>query len=218
MKKVYFLCILWLWPVLAAAQNTYMSAGSDSVKKQALIFEISGLNLHALEGGIGYKSWISERSVSKYMIKIAFSQENKEKNESLKGQQTNTLTLGCLYGFERHLKKQSGFSPYFGAQLGIIYESIENKVIPNTTEYYERYSYGYKNEFKRKELSFPLYFVTGVEYFFLKHFSFSGQYLIGGYYCKGEETTNSNIVNSTQKISKFYLGISSSSLILSIYF
>lgn len=186
-------------------------------RKNALLFNFDGLKLGSFNGGFGWKKWTSNSRAVVGKFKIVLSRDKEERTQALSGSESSQIGLELTFGVEKHLNNVNRLSPYLGGQVGIGYEELENKIIPNEALSYYRFDEGYKNESERKLISISLQIILGIEYYLKKNISLSGQYSIGGYYGFGTEKTVSNIVDGKQDISKIHFGIWSSSLILLIY-
>jgi len=217
MKKIFLIMVIVAFHASLLSQDAEEKKTDNIKGKNAILFNFDGFNLNSFNGGFGWKKWISNSIAVNSKFKILLSKEEKERTDELSGSESRQKSFELTFGIEKHLQKNNKLSPYIGGQLGVSYEEINNKIIPNKALYYSRFDDSYKNESERKLLSMTIQIIFGIEYYLKENISLSGQYSFGSCFGVGEEKTVTNIVDGIQDISKTRFGIGSSSLILSIY-
>ena len=217
MNRLIFVLIILMGSLLFAQVPDTLE--TDNYKgKKAVLFDINNFSLDTFRGGIGFKYWTSNRTAYTGKIKLSVIKDEKEKSEQLMGEESSEVLIGVDFGIEKHIAFMNRISPYFGVTIGAGFEKINNKVTLGESTYFFRYPSYYNNETETSLISFTLLFNFGIEFFIHKNISLAGQYSLGGFYKFGEEKIVSNIVEDRRQITEINTGISSSSLILSIYF
>jgi hypothetical protein len=217
MYKLSFI-LIFLIVSLSFAQVEDSLRINDNESKTAILFELNNLNLNTFKGGIGLKCWGAGQTA--YIGKINFSvnKDKKEKSNRLMGEENSEILVGADFGIEKHFDFFNNISPYLGIMLGVGFEKIKTKTILSESTFYFFYPSYYNNEIKTTLISLSLELNFGIEYFLNHNISITGQYSLGVFYKFGKEEIVSNIVEESREISELNTGISSSSLILSVYF
>lgn len=219
MKKILFVFIsLSLIKTILFAQNLDSIKINDGQFKNAILFDFNNLSLNSFQGGIGYKYWTSDQNAFISKLKFLMADYKKDKTESLLGEENNDFSIGIDLGLENHFKKYKELSPYIGFIIGGDFNKVSRKTISDQETYDFMFPFQPKNEVKTESISIGLELFFGIEYFINKNISFAGQYNIGTQFKFGEEKILSNTVDDVRDINEFRIGISSSSLILAIYF
>ncbi|NQT61881.1 MAG: hypothetical protein HQ556_02885 [Candidatus Marinimicrobia bacterium] len=217
MKRLIFILIILMESSLFSQFLDTLET-SNYTGEKAVLFEFNNLRLDTFQGGIGFKYWISKRKAYTGNIKLSVIKDEKDKSEQLMGEESSEIFIGVNFGIEKHIAFINRISPYYGLTLGSGFEKINNKVTRGESTYFLWYPSYYNNDVETSLLSFTFQFNLGVEYFIHNYISLEGQYSLGGFYKYGEEKIVSNIVEDSRHITELNVGISSSSLILSIYF
>ena len=217
MKKFLFTAVLLTALILPAQVKDTLETGSFAGKK-AIIFNFNNFSLDAFEGGIGLKYWKSNQTAVIVRLGVSVIKSEKEKSAELMGEENSAVEAGIDFGIERHVKINKKFSPYWGAVIGAGYERVKRKIVLSERLHYYDFSTGHNNGTTAELISVRLKFNIGIEYFLHKQISLVGQYSFGGLYKFGTEEIISNIVDVSRRVSELNTGISSSSLILAIYF
>lgn len=217
MKRLIFILIILLESSLFSQFLDTLET-SNYTGKKAVLFELNNLRLATFQGGIGFKYWISNRKAYTGNIKLSVIKDEKDKSEQLMGEESSEIFIGVNFGIEKHIAYINRISPYYGLTLGSGFEKIKNKVTRGESTYFLWYPSYYNNGVETSLLSFTFQLNLGVEYFIHNNISLEGQYSLGGSYRYGEEKIVSNIIEDSRHIAELNAGISSSSLILSIYF
>jgi len=217
MNKLFFFLIILSGSLLyAQIPDTLQTENYEN--KKGLLFDFNNLSLDTFQGGIGFKYWTSNQMAYTAKIKLSVSRKEKEKSEQLMGEESGEILIGVDFGIEKHLEFMDRISPYWGGTCGAAFEKINNKVkLGESTDFFRYPSY-YNNETKTSLISFAVQFNLGVEFFVHKNISFAGHYSLAAFYKFGDEKIVSNTVKDNRQITELNTGISSSSLILSIYF
>ena len=216
MNRLIFVLIILMGSLLFAQVSDTLETNNYKGKK-AILFDFNNFSLDTFRGGIGLKYWTSNRTAYAGKIKLSVIKDEKEKSEQLMGEESNEILIGVDFGIEKHIAFMDRISPYYGGTIGAGFEKVNNKVTLGETIDSFRYPSYYNNETETSLISFTLLFNFGIEFFVHKSISLAGQYSFGGFYKFGEEKIVSNIVEDSRQITQLNTGISSSSLILSIY-
>ena len=217
MNRLIFVLIILMGSLLFAQVPDTLETNNYKGKK-AVLFDFNNFSLDTFQGGIGFKYWTSNRTAYTGKIKLSVIKDEKEKSEQLMGEESSEVLIGVDLGIEKHRAPMNRISPYFGVTIGAGFEKINNKVTLGESTDYFMYPPYYNNETETSLISFTIRFNLGIEFFIHKNISLAGQYSLGGFYKFGEEKIVSNIVEDRRQITEPNTGISSSSLILSIYF
>jgi len=217
MKRLIFILIILMESSLFSQFLDTLET-SNYTGGKAVLFDLNKLSLDTFQGGIGFKYWISNRKAYTGNIKLSVIKDEKDKSKQLMGEESSEIFIGVDFGIEKHIAFVNRISPYYGLTIGSGFEKINNKVTPGESTYFLGYPSYYNNDMETSLVSFTFQFNLGVEYFIHNNISLDGQYSLGGIYKYGEEKIVSNIVEDSRHITELNAGISSSSLILSIYF
>jgi hypothetical protein len=219
MQKILFVLVcLGLSKSILFAQIEDTFEVNNLQGERAILFNFNNLTLNSFDGGIGYKYWSSDQNAFLGKLKFMMANNKKDKTESLMGEENYDLSIGFDLGFENHFGKYKDISPYIGVAVGAAFNKVSRKTILDERTYEFMFPPQPKNEVKTESVTFGLELFFGIEYFINKNISFAGQYNIGTLYKFGEEKIVSNTVDDIRDINKFSIGISSSSIILAIYF
>ncbi len=217
MNRLIFVLIVLMGSLVFAQVPDTLETNNYKGKK-AILFNINNFSLDMFRGGIGFKYWTSNLTVYTGKIKLSVIKDEKEKSEQLMGEESGEVLIGVDFDIENHIAFKNRISPYFGVTIGAGFEKIYNKVTLGESTYFFMYPSYFNNETETSLISFTLRFNLGIEFFIHENISLAGQYSLGGFYKFGEEKIVSNIVEDRRQITELNTGISSSSLILSIYF
>jgi hypothetical protein len=163
----------------------------------------------SVEGGFGYKHWISKRWTIKSFLTfgktdttIAYGDNGYPVELRIREKSYSLLT-----GVEDHFWKKGRLSFFYGG--GILFKFSSSKI-----NYTLEYPPEIENRSKRN--IFGIQSTLGVEYFLTKRLSLSGQYQID--FSLGKESRKSNWWgNPDANMTTWNLGTSTSALILTIY-
>lgn len=220
-----FLTILLVNSAQAEAPQQYGFRGQDGI-----ILAVRGswdIGVGSIEGRIGYKYWLSDRLAIKSFLTFGktdttiiyyhidtfiVSYENGYPLE----QRVKEKSFSLLAGAEDHFWNRGRLSFFYGG--GILFKTSSLK-IDNTL--YDPGPTEIKGVRSNKNI-FGIQSTLGVEYFFTKRLSLSGQYQIDFSF---EKESRKNILVGgpevteprKEKITTWNLGISTSALILTIY-
>lgn len=214
MKKwfcVYCFLFLALFPLVSegAEENSdeYTLKG-----KTAFLFNFNGLNLSPYEGGIGIKKGISESTALIVSLRFSYDKSEDEVTNEASGYEYKDKRMGILFGFEKHFGRIKKISPYWGLSLLVSNYNHYYKY----TQSFDLGDFWYSNEDK-------LLYVTpmlslGLEVKIIDNVYLAGQYALGYEYGFGTSEYKSNAVTEKQDLKSTDAGVSTSSLILTIYF
>ena len=222
MKKLCFLPLFLLLTILlvnstqAETPQLYGHRGQDGI-----ILAVRGfwdIGVGSIEGGIGYKHWISKRVTLKSFL--AFGKTDTTIVYYDDGyppeQRVREKSFSLLAGAEDHFWKQGRLSFFYGG--GILFKTASFKI---DYTLYDPLPDEIKGVRSSKNV-FGIQSTLGAEYFFTKRLSLSGRYQIDFSFEKesrktilvgGPEVTQPR----KQKITTWNLGVSTSALILTIY-
>jgi len=218
MNRLFFALLIFLCGSLLFSQEMPEIKNTDLINKNALIFNLNGFNLNAINGGIGWKKWTRENKAICAGLQIIASKEAKDEGQEVNGAEITKIDVQLTGGAEKRFPIRHRLSPYIGGLFGLGYEKLINKIKPSERLSWSYFDSDYRSETKTTLYYVAAYFVVGVEYFFRNNLSLSGQYQLGGNFRWGEEKNVSTVVEEMRDISRLNLGIWSSSLILSVYF
>lgn len=200
MKAPLFLSIVLLAPLVAFAQST------EPIKTKALSFNINGLTLSGLNGGMGGKVWIPGNRALVGSVDGSFSTNSTESDDPAYVDDTDrSWEIVAHVGMEQHFAWQPGFSPYltgglFLGQSGSRSESGLDTDLNIDTE---------RNLIVGGRAGF------GIEYWVTPRISLAGQQLVVVSYSAGEQKSSGFDAEET---GFFSVGLGTSSVILSVYF
>ena len=217
MNKWIFVIVILLGSFLFA-QVPDPIATNNYAGRKGLLFDFNNISLNTFRGGIGMKYWSSNQTAYTGKIILSVAKDKKEESGNLMGEESSEVLIGVDFGYENHIAFLNKISPYFGVTIGAGFEKIYNTLNLSESTYFFMFPSSYNNETETSLISITLLFDFGIEFFLHKNISLAGQYSIGGVYKFGEEKIVSNIVEDSRNITELNAGISSSSLILSIYF
>ena len=216
MKKISFLPLFLLLTILsvnitqAETPQQYGHRGQDGI-----ILAVRGswdIGVGTIEGGIGYKYWISDRLVIKSFLTFGKTDTTivYYDNGYPPEQRFREKSFSLLTGIEDHFWNRGGFSFFYGG--GILFKTSSSKI--NYTLDFPHLPPA-KTEVRSNKNIFRIQSTLGVEYFFTKRLSLSGQYQIDFSFEK--ESRRNILVAGKEKITNWHLGVSTSALILTIY-
>jgi opacity protein-like surface antigen len=182
---------------------------------------LSNLGIGLYQGGIGVKHWFSDIFLVKTILGFSVDQTS-EQNSSpdFTDLKANRSTYSLSLGPEFHFLHDSKFSPYF-------YSGFSTTYSPTTFDYpilKINPTPGVLRGKHRSTNSIGVDAGIGLEYAFTKHFSLSGEYLVGfryevnkeeWLYVPGPGVTEKLRMPSTTHTT---FGARTSSLILTVYF
>jgi len=221
MKKFSFLPLfsfLTLFLVNSAQAETPQQYGYRG--QDGIILAVRGswdIGVGTIEGGVGYKHWISDRLAIKSFLTfgktdtIIVYYDNGYPPE----QRVREKSFSLLTGIEDHFWNRGRLSFFYGG--GILFKTSSSKI--------DYTPYDHLNEIKGARSNkniFGIQSTLGVEYFFNKRLSLSGQYQIDFSIEKGSQKyilVDAPGVSQPrkEKITTWNLGVSTSALILTIY-
>lgn len=214
MKKISFLPLFLLFLNLlvnsthAETPQQYGYRGQDGI-----ILAVRGswdIGVGTIEGGIGYKYWMSDRLAIKSFLTFGKTDTTilYYDNGYPLEQRVREKSFSLLTGIEDHFWNRSRLSFFYGG--GILFKTSSSKI--------DYTPYDHLNEIKGVRSNkniFGIQSTLGVEYFFTKRLSISGQYQIDFSFVK--ESRRNILVAGKEKITAWNLGVSTSALILTIY-
>lgn len=175
------------------------------------------IGVGTIEGGVGYKYWISDRLAIKSFLTFGKTDTTivYYDNGYPPEQRVREKSFSLLTGIEDHFWNRGRLSFFYGG--GILFKTSSSKI--------DYTPYDHLNEIKGVRSNkniFGIQSTLGVEYFFTKRLSLSGQYQIDFSF---EKESRKNILVGgpevteprKEKITTWNLGISTSALILTIY-
>ncbi len=218
MNRLFFALLIFLCGSLLFSQEMPEIKNTDLINKNALIFNLNGFNLNAINGGIGWKKWTQENKAICAGLQIIASKEAKDEGQEVNGAEITQIDVQLTGGAEKRFPIRHRLSPYIGGLFGLGYEKLINKIKPSERLAWSYFNSDYRSETKTTLYYVAAYFVVGMEYFLRNNLSLSGQYQLGGDFRWGEEKNVSTVVEEMRDISQLNLGIWSSSLMLSVYF
>ena len=221
MKKISFLLLFLLFSILlvnstqAETPQQYGHRGQDGI-----ILAVRGswdIGVGTIEGGIGYKYWISDRLAIKSFLTFGKTDTTivYYNNGHPPEQRFREKSFSLLTGIENHFWNRGRLSFFYGG--GILFKTSSSKI--------DYTPYDHLKEIKGVRSNkniFGIQSTLGVEYFFNKRLSLSGQYQIDFSIEKGSQkyilVGEPEVTQPRkQKITTWNLGISTSALILTIY-
>lgn len=214
MKKwlcLYCFLFLAFFPLVSEGSeekpNEYTLKG-----KTAFLFNFNGLDLSPYEGGIGIKKGISKSTALIVSLQFSYFKDEEEVTNELSGIEYRSSSMGILLGFEKHFGQIKSVSPYWGLGLLVGQHEIYYK-------YTYPLDYGDYYDISKERLVFlnPMLFV-GFEIKVIDHVSLAGQYALGYEYAFGTHKDEDNTSSAKQDLKLTIAGVSTSSLILTIYF
>jgi hypothetical protein len=207
MKLKALLLSIILLTSLASSQTE-----SEYVKTTCLQFGFNGLNLAAVNAGVGGKTWTSEHTALGLSIAGSHSFDRSDPNPSQSGTTVTRTVLQIQFGIEGHMMQSDNFSPYITGALFARHE---------TYWYEHRGVYVFDtNESHTKKTSIGVLFGVGAEYWITKRLSLAGQHMFQLSYTSGTEEVQeySALTKSAQTLQGVNIGLGTSSLILALYF
>jgi hypothetical protein len=189
--------------------------------KSGLRFTVKGLDhigLGKVNGGVGFKTWTNDNMAFRGDVGFGVSQSTQKSTDNTKTDvKYKNLNLSVNLGTEVHPITGQRVSPFFGFGINIgtstsktEYSILKDNPTPGTDKLY-----------KSSSTSFGGEAFLGVEFFMEKHFSLTGEYDLGlSLSTQKSKTEKVGGVNELPeaKTTSFSLGVSSASLILTIYF
>jgi hypothetical protein len=202
MKAALFLATL-LFSVSAA-----LSQAADPLKTKALSFNINGLTLSGLNGGLGGKIWIPGNRAVTGSVDGGYSSHVSDLSDSVYIEdRTKSWNIVINAGIEQHFNWQPGLSPYVLGGVFLGRESWRRRsgfvTDPEVLYFDKNFSGGVKAGF-------------GLEYWVTPRVSVSGQQQVIATYTWGRY--NRPGLMNDQEQSSFGLDLGTSSVILSVYF
>ena len=176
------------------------------------------IGVGSVEGGFGYKHWMSDRLAIKSFLTFGKTDTNIVYGDDgyPEEQRLREKSFSLLIGAEDHFWKRGRLSFFYGG--GILFKISSSKIdhtLDNPTP-------GEIKRVRSNKNIFGVQSTLGLEYFLTKRISLSGQYQID--FSLEKESLKSILVDGPevtqprkQKVTTWNLGISTSSLILTIY-
>jgi hypothetical protein len=217
MKRTFLVSIIVLCLVSAAfAQRAEIGQGSKAV---CFTFNgLSNLGLGTIQGGIGFKQWISNDKAVMPTFLFGLNSTSNQAPTGMTSDKNSELTLGLRVNLEIHKPLSNSISPYFGFGIGYRTGSTTHKPsIPTSNP-----TAGITSETKNTTSTFVVGGLLGVEFFIRKNISLSGHYTFD--FESGSNTQKTTLVSGAGivqppdgKTSTTVLGFSTTSVILSLY-
>lgn len=208
MRALVLLFVLSTSPVLAQDATPGPQQGDIG-----MLFRFAGLSTGSYNGGVGAKYWAGSRTALTTGIQLEMRGNETEADEQETGRESTFTSAGVDIGVEFHAPR-ARFSPYVGLNLGVGGRSDRF-----TTDF--RFS----DEPDLDERATETVFVTaglgvGAEYWLSPRFSVAAQQQLNASYSTGTErrTRTSDGIDTEQDVSGYSVGLSGSSLTLSVYF
>ncbi len=220
MKRISFLPLFLIILSVNSAQAE-VPQQDGHIGQDGIILAVRGswdIGVGSIEGGVGYKHWISDRLAIKSFL--TFGKKDTTivyyDNGYPPEQRVREKSFSLSAGAEDHFWNRGRLSFFYGG--GILFKTsslkIDNTLYdPNPTEI--------KGVRSNKNI-FGIQSTLGIEYFFTKRLSLSGQYQVDFSF---EKESRKNILVGEpevtepreQKTTTWNLGVSTSALILTIY-
>ena len=211
MKKLCLPLFLLLTTILVNSIHAETLQHYGQRGQHGIILALRGswdIGVGSVKGGFGYKRWMSDRLAIKTFLTfgetdttIGYGDDYQE------GLRFREKSFSLLIGAEDHFWNKGRLSFFFGG--GILFEISSSKI-----NYTLEYPPEIENRSKRN--IFGIQSTLGLEYFFTKRLSLSGQYQMD--FSWEKESRKSNWWgNPEEKKTTWNLGISTSALILTIY-
>jgi len=222
MKKNLFVCGMIVVCVTFCLCLVPLKGANSEVEhgKNGLRFTVQGLDyigLGTVKGGVGFKRWMNSNTTLRGDVGFGVSHTTQKSTNTLYTDvKDNDSQFSLGAGVEFHFVTGQKVSPFFGGGISFggstsKYEySILKNPSPGTTKLYKTSSTG-----------FGVGAFLGVEFFMEKHLSLTGEYDLGlssGTQKSQTETVGGVNQQPEAKTTYLNLGVSSASLILTIYF
>jgi opacity protein-like surface antigen len=189
--------------------------------KNGLRFTVQGLDyigLGTVKGGVGFKRWVNSNMALRGDVGFGFSHSTQNStNTLLTDAKSKSSQFSLDAGAEFHFAAGQKVSPFFGGGINFgtstnkyEYSILKNNPVAGTSKLY-----------KSSSSSFGAEAFLGVEFFMGKHLSLTGEYDLGlSSSTQKSKTETVGGVNEQPeaKTTYFNLGVSSASLILTVYF
>ncbi len=182
---------------------------------------LSNLGIGLYQGGIGVKHWFSDFFALKAILGFGVNGTTEQSTSSdYTDRKVNQGSYSLNLGTEFHFLHDSKFSPYFYSGFNRTYSSITyHYSVPRLNP-----SPGLLKEQHSSTSSIGVDAGIGLEYVFSRHFSLSGEYIVGfSYQVNKREWIYVPGPGVTERVtmpgsSQTTFGAKTSSLILTIYF
>jgi hypothetical protein len=223
MRRIYFLILILFFTLLlvksaqAEVSQNYGYRGQDGI-----ILSVKGswdIGVGTIEGGVGYKHWISDRLAIKSFLTFGKTDTTIVYYDDgyPPEQRVRERSFSLLAGAEDHLWKKGRLSFFYGG--GILFKTSSSKI--NYTLDFPHLPPTEMEERSNKNI-FGIQGTLGVEYFFTKWLSLSGQYQTD--FSFERESRKNILVGESevttpikQKITTWNVGVGTSALMLTIY-
>jgi len=201
---------LFFWGCVLALVPAAYSQSATPMKTKALSFEINGLYLSGLNGGVGGKMWLpGNRVLVGSLDARSITQTREDDDTATFDEKSWDRSLTVNVGIEQHYDWAPGLSPYLmgGVSLGYsAYRSKSGYVVNG----------GYQSDSWRIYPGAKAGF--GLEYWLTPRVSLAGQQVFSGSYGFGRQTDTSPPSSVTKSdVRSFTLDLGTSSLMLSVY-
>ena len=112
MKRMMILLASLLLASVALSQTD-----SDYLKTTSLQFGFNGLNLAAINAGVGGKTWVAEHTAIGLSIAGSHTFDKSDPNSRQTGTTQATTVIQIQFGIEGHMMQMEHFSPYVAGAL-----------------------------------------------------------------------------------------------------
>ncbi len=220
MKKACFL-LFPLIPFLINSSQAETLQQYGSRGKDGIILAVRGswdIGVGSIEGGIGYKYWMSDRLAVKSFLTFGKTDTTIVHYDDgyPPEQRVKEKSFSLLAGVEDHIWKQGRLSFFYGG--GIQFRTSSSKIDNTLHDPHP----GEIKAIRSSENVFGIQSTLGIECFLTKRLSLSGQYQTD--FSLAKESRKNVLVggpgvpeSTKQKITTWNLGLNTSALILTIY-
>jgi hypothetical protein len=195
-----------LLALLLVSAITVGAQPEGPLKSVALTFGFNGLNLSSPEGGdVGGKYWLpGNRALVLGLLGRASRNRYDNSDSTLQDGESSTYHVGILAGLEQHADLGGRLSPYVtGVSSARFSISRYYATSPNGT-----------SATRGRTLFLEFSGGAGLEWWFTRRLSLTGQQLLNAKYHIGKEQYDGD---REQKFHGFSLGLGTSSLMLNVY-